>query len=59
MVQLTQVSKPDSVRDWRIVNVNRKSDSPRPHSIDVEQIFTEYRFERVPGAASQNFGLEA
>jgi hypothetical protein len=36
--QLTQVSTSDSVHNWRYVNANRKSVSPRPHQIKAEQI---------------------
>jgi hypothetical protein len=46
--QLTQVSTSDSVHNWRYVNTNRKSVSPRPHKIKAEQIFKEYRFEVAP-----------
>jgi hypothetical protein len=43
--QLTQVSTCDSLHNWHYVIVNRKSVSARPHSINVEHIFIEYKFE--------------
>jgi hypothetical protein len=46
--QLTQVYTRHPSHNWRNVNVNRKLVSPRPHQINVEQIFKECMFEGVP-----------
>jgi hypothetical protein len=47
LCQLIQVSTRDSLHNWRNINVDRKLVSPRPHEINVKQIFEEYPFERA------------
>jgi hypothetical protein len=45
MVPVTEIYTRDSLQNWRNVNVNIKSLSPRPHQIKLEQIFKENRFK--------------